>query len=124
VYGTDSPLVQNHIVRLDPDTGRTTTVADVQHSAFFTGEACGGLFLSTVVEPSEVHDTDSIHVWYSPDGLKWQEVFQAPHDGWSLRVFQFPSAFIAAGPPECPYVFLSLRGVRGYDGDCLVGRIE
>ena len=34
------------------------------------------------------------------------------------------SAFIARGPGECPYVFLSLRGLSGHDGDCLVATLE
>jgi hypothetical protein len=123
VYGTDSPLEQNYMMRLDPETGALAAVAPVQHSVFFTGLACDGLFASTVVEPSEVHATQRVHVWFSADGEAWREVFSIARDRWSLRLFQFPSAFIARGPAACPYVFLSLIGGRGWDGDCLVGAL-
>lgn len=124
VYGTDSPLEQNYMMRLDPETGALTPLVPVQHSVFFTGRACEGIFASTVVEPSQVHPTQRVHVWFSPDGAAWHEVFSAARDRWSLRLFQYPSAFIARGPSSCPYVFLSLRGVRGRDGACLVGALD
>lgn len=123
LYATDTPLEQNHVFRLNPESGQRTSVAQVQQSTFFMGQACGGSFLSTVVEPSEVHPTRSVHVWYSPEGSSWQEVYAAPRDRWSLKYFQYPLAFIAQGPVEAPHVFLSFRGTRGTDGDCLVGRI-
>ncbi|MEX0641626.1 MAG: hypothetical protein WD468_02940, partial [Pirellulales bacterium] len=123
LYATDTPLEQNHVYRLNAQTGQRTPVADVQQSVFFMGQACGGYFLSTIVEPSPVHTTKSVHVWFSPDGDAWGEVFSAPRDRWSLRYFQYPAAFIAQSERECPYVFLSFRAVRGLDDACLVGRI-
>jgi hypothetical protein len=123
LYATDTPLEQNHVVRLSAAAGKLTNVAQVQQSVFFMGEACSGYFLSTIVEPSPVHPTQSVHVWFSPDGDAWNEVYTAPRDGWRLRYFQYPAAFIAKSPGECPYVFLSFRAVRGLDDMCLVGRI-
>ncbi len=123
LYATDTPLEQNHVFRLDPESGQRRSVAEVQQSTFFMGQACGGMFLSTIVEPSEVHPTRSVHVWYSANGCSWREVHAAPRDRWHLKYFQYPAAFIAQGPAEAPNVFLSFRGTRAADGDCLVGRI-
>jgi hypothetical protein len=123
LYATDTPLEQNHVIRLSAPTGALTPVAQVQQSVFFMGQACGGYFLSTIVEPSPVHPTQSVHVWFSSDGDAWNEVYSAPRDRWSLRYFQYPAAFIAKSASECPYVFLSFRAVRGLDDTCLVGRI-
>jgi hypothetical protein len=124
VYATDTPLEQNHVYLLDAGTGAVRRLADVQQSALFMTEACGGLWLSTIVEPSKALPTQSVHVWFSRDELCWTELYSAPRDLWSLRYFQFAAVALARGPRECPYVFLSFRGVRGLDGHCLVGTIR
>jgi hypothetical protein len=123
-YGTDTPLEQNHVYLLDVETGAVRMLADVQQSVLFMTEACGGLWLSTIVEPSEVLPTQSVHVWFARDDLHWTELYAAPRDRWSLHYFQFAAAVLARGPRECPYVFLSFRGVRGLDGNCLVGKVS
>ena len=124
IYATDTPLEQNHVYWLDATTGQTTSVANVQNSVLFMGEACGGMFLSTIVEPSDMNTTQCVHVWYSSDGRQWGEVLTLPRDRWSMRYFQYPTASFANGPRACPYVFISMRGTRGSDGKCLVGTIE
>jgi hypothetical protein len=124
VYATDTPLEQNHVYLLDAGTGAVRRLADVQQSALFMAEACGGLWLSTIVEPSRTLPTESVHVWFSHDDRRWTELYSAPRDLWSLRYFQFAAVALARGPRECPYVFLSFRGVRGLDGDCLVGKVS
>lgn len=120
VYATDTPLEPNHVIVLDPETGRLEPVATIPSSVLFMGESCGGVFLSTIVEPSDVNTTNSIHVWFSPDGRHWSEVWSAPRDRWSIRYFQYPTASFARGPRQCPYAFMSLRGTSDGDGDCLV----
>jgi hypothetical protein len=124
VYATDTPLEQNHVYLLDAGTGAVDRLADVQQSALFMTEACGGLWLSTVVEPSEALPTQSVHVWFSRDDLHWTELYSASRDLWSLRYFQFAAVALPQSPRECPYIFLSFRGVRGLDGDCLVAKIS
>ena len=123
-YATDTPLEQNQIYQLKPDTGERRAVGQVQQSVFSMATACEGLFLATAIEPSPIHKTPRVHIWFSGNGQQWQEVLAIERDGWDLRLFQYPTAFIAHGPPSCPYVFLSFRGVKAYDGHCLVGRIE
>jgi hypothetical protein len=123
VYATDTPLEQNHVYALDADSGAIRSVAQVQQSVFFMTRGCSGLWLSTVVEPSAVLPTQAVHVWYSPEGEQWTELFSAQRDRWSLRYFQYPAVFFAQAPRECPYVFLSIRGARGFDGDCLIGEV-
>lgn len=124
IYATDTPLEQNQIYQLEPDTGKRRAVGQVQQSVFSMATACEGLFLATAIEPSPIHKTPRVHIWFSGDGQQWQEVLAIERDGWDLRLFQYPTAFIAHGPPNCPYVFLSFCGVKAYDGHCLVGRIE
>jgi hypothetical protein len=120
VYATDTPLEQNHVVHLDPQSGESENVAKIQNSVLFMGEACGGAFLSTIVEPSELNSTRNVHIWFSSDNRAWQEVISIERDRWSLRYFQYPMASFAFGPRECPYSFVNFRGVRGHDGDCVV----
>ena len=95
----------------------------VPQSVFYAGQSCGGIFQSTVVEPSETHTTRDVHVFYSRDTNHWDEVLTLRRDRWKLGLFQYPAAFIAQGPQECPFVFLSMTGVRRWDGDCMVAEI-
>jgi hypothetical protein len=122
-YATDTPLESNYIYFLDPATRDARPVGEVQQSVFFMTSACGGMWLSTVVEPSEVHTTQSVHLWFSPDGESWTEMYSAPRDSLSLRYFQYPAIFIARSTADAEHVFLSFRGCRGLDGDCLVASV-
>jgi hypothetical protein len=125
LYATDTPLEQNHVYLLDAETGAVRRLADVQQSVLFMTEACGGLWLSTVVEPSKTLPTRSVHVWFARDDRGWMELYSAPRDLWAgLRYFQFAAVVLARGPRACPYVFLNFRGARGLDGDCLVGEVS
>jgi sugar lactone lactonase YvrE len=123
IYATDTPLEQNHVYQLDAETGARSACADIQHSVLFMGQGCGGMFLSTIVEPSEANLTSSVHVWFSADGKTWHEVFTYPRDRWSLRYFQYPTASFAAGAVLDDRAFVSWRGTRGNDGDCFVVRL-
>lgn len=120
IFATDTPLEQNHVVLLDPTTRQSQQLAPVQNSVLFMGQACGGVFLSTIVEPSQVNTTRSVHIWFSPDDRHWKEIWSGPRDGWSLKYFQYPMGSFALGPRQCPFAFVNLRGVRGHDGTCLV----
>ena len=80
LYATDTPLEQNHVYLLDAGTGAVRRLADVQQSVLFMTEACGGLWLSTVVEPSKTLPTRSVHVWFARDDLGWMELYAAPRD--------------------------------------------
>ncbi len=122
-YATDTPLEQNHIYYLDMATRQTRSVGQVQQSVFFMTSACGGMWLSTVVEPSEANPTQSVHLWFSRDGAQWSELLTAPRDRLSLKYFQYPAIFLAKSSRDYQHVFLSFRGCRGLDGDCVVASV-
>jgi hypothetical protein len=123
IYATDTPLEQNHILLLNPETGQSETLAKIQNSVLFMGQGCGGAFASTIVEPSPVNTTEHVHVWYSPNARHWSEVFAVKRDRWNVRYFQYPTACFALSRPDCPFIFISFRSVAQLDGDCLVAKL-
>lgn len=123
-YGTDAPDDQNSICRIPPDRTVLETLQPVQHSVFFCGAACEGMFFSTVVEPSQTNRARDVHIWYSSNGEQWHDLLHIRRDSLSLSWFQYPSCHIAQGPRVCPYVFLSFSGAKRWDGCCFVGEIQ
>jgi len=119
-FGTDAPDEQNYFYYLEPETGKLNRLHPAQQCVFFCGAALGGMFFTTVVEPSQRHTTDHVHVWFSDDGESWENVLSVQHDGWPLIYFQYPSVYVAKGPRDLDRVFLSLQGTRNSDGRCLV----
>ncbi len=124
LFGMDAPEEQNYIIRLDVATSTITLLDKVAHSVFFATQACGGFWMSTVVEPSSLNTTQDVHLYFSRSGERWTEVGRFPRDGLNLKLFQFPSAFLAKSPMNSENVFVSLTGTKGWDGDCLVARVE
>ena len=119
-FCTDTPLEQNHVYKLDRRTKAVESLAKIQNSVLFMGQACGGMFASTIVEPSAANTSNSVHIWHSSDESTWREILNAQRDRWSLRFFGYPTASFAAGDIDCPFGFINFRGVRGLDGDCVV----
>ena len=119
-FCTDTPLEQNYAYQLKRGSKSPARLSKIQNSVLFMGQACGGMFASTIVEPSETNTSNKVHIWHSADGTTWKEIMQAPRDRWSLRFFGYPTASFATSNPDCPFGFINFRGARGLDGDCLV----
>ena len=120
IFGTDAPSEQNRLFLANYRTKEVNAVQDLQHSVFFSGVGCGGYLVSTVVESSEMNLTDSVHVWFSHCGHRWTEVASFVRDSLSDWWFQYPSAFIASGPIDSDFCFLSMTATNQYDGSCVV----
>jgi len=120
VYGTDSEMESNFIVRLDKASGRTETIAPLEGSSMY---ACrfGGIYtLSTTVEPSKINRGRFAVLWASRDGARWRPVYAARKDRWSARYFQYGSLVLPSGSSEREAVAFSGQAVRGIDGLALV----
>ncbi len=120
IFATDTPIEKNYACILDPDSGRIDRNAELPQSVFFMAKALGGILLSTVVEPSRVNPTQNVHVWFSASGIEWHEVASFGRDLWHLKLFQYPTVYIAPGSDNSEYAFFSCSAIRGHDGACLV----
>lgn len=89
VYGTDTQIEKNHIYRFERKSGNEICLQEVQGSVISGVQVGEQICISTAVEPSEVNTHPYVHLWYSPDGKRWKDVYRVKHDSLSLKYFQF-----------------------------------
>jgi hypothetical protein len=124
VYGTDTEMEPNAVLRLDKNTGRIERVTEMDGSCIY---ACrfGGLYvMSTTVEPSKVNRSQNASLWVSRDGERWTKVFQAAKDRWNERYFQFGSLVLPRGESDREAIAFSGQAVRGLDGSVVVATLR
>lgn len=102
VYGTDTEVAKNYIYRIDRKDGQEYCLANLQGSVLSSAKTDEGAVISTAVEPSEVNHDVYSHIWFSKDGLKWNELYKAKKDFlppklWQYGRFKFPIGAIDNG---------------------------
>ncbi|MCC8252545.1 NHL repeat-containing protein [Vibrio campbellii] len=86
-YGTDSPLEQNYIYKIDRTTRERQELTPVSGSVFYAIKAQGCYYFSTVVEPSDVNKSKYVELWkYSERASK---IFETKKDIYPLKLFQY-----------------------------------
>jgi len=91
IYGTDTEHEKNYIYSIDRETNKETPLVELQGSVLMatqnqdTKEAA----ISTAVEPSVVNHHPYAHIWYSKNGLEWEDIYCAKKDRWSAKYFQY-----------------------------------
>jgi hypothetical protein len=114
IYGSDSELETNHIVRLDKKTGQIERILPIDGSSLYAADFGAMGLISTCVEPSAINQGRCASIYGSTDDSSWSPLFSAPKDGWEKNLFQF-------GTLVLPYV-LSHTTVRGmFSGQAIVG---
>jgi hypothetical protein len=89
LYGTDTELEPNWIVRLDRKTGRRERLCCIEGSSLFATRFGDVRLVSTCVEPSGLNRSRSANLHASTDGERWSVVDSCPKDLWSLKYFQY-----------------------------------
>ncbi len=115
VYGTDTELEPNTIVRFDKSTGETEALQTIGGSAIYGCQFGDLLAISTTVEHSAVNRSREAELWLSRDGERWTRVHQARKDIWHGLAFQFGSLVLPTGGGSDETVVFSGQSVRGMD---------
>ncbi len=97
IYGTDSEMAPNAVIRMDKATGRTERLAELSGSCIHACQFGNVRALTTSVEPSSVNSTRHATLWLSWDGEQWRQVYQAEKDRWHPTYFQFGSIVLPRG---------------------------
>lgn len=118
IFATDSQYIQNTINRIDRTTGEITVVGRMQGSGIYGGQCGDCAFFSATVEPSEVNKDKYAHVWFSRDGLNWEELYKDKKDLWNGMLFQFGSMLFPQYhlKGEMKRLFFSGRAVKKTGG--------
>jgi hypothetical protein len=120
---TDTPLEQNHVLRLDR-AGYLEPVAELASSSIFGCQTGNALFFSTMVEPSPANPTREVHLAGSADGKNWQVLARWQKDGWPMRYFQYGNAILADGENTTSYLALTTIAVKQDDLVTTVYEVE
>ncbi len=89
VYGSDSEVETNYIIRLDKKTGCLERVMPIDGSSLYAADFGSFAAISTCVEPSRVNHGRNSTLYGSRDLLHWEPVISIPKDRWSSNIFQF-----------------------------------
>lgn len=123
VYGTDSQLEENRIVRLRKADAAIDTLQAIDGSCIYACRFGSLHVLSTTVEPSSVNKSDHASLWVSRDGEQWDKVYSVKTDSWHPVYFQFGSLVLPRGHSDRDSVLLSGQALRGLDGKVIVADI-
>lgn len=89
IYGSDSELEPNYIVRLDKTTGRCERVMPLDGSSLYAADFGELGVISTCVEPSRVNKGRHSSLYGSVDDANWKRLLSLRKDCWNAILFQF-----------------------------------
>lgn len=91
LYGSDSELEPNYLVRLDKTTGRREQIMPLDGSSLYAADFGELGVISTCVEPSRVNQDRQASLYGSVDGANWERLVSLRKDGWQTGLFQVDS---------------------------------
>jgi hypothetical protein len=89
LYGTDSDLGRNFIVRLDKKTGKKTKLLEIEGSSLYAATFGPVNAISTCVERNPACPSQECSLYISPDGDAWSRIQVHKKDRHNLTLFQF-----------------------------------
>jgi hypothetical protein len=113
-FASDTPLEQNYIYCLGR-RGRVLRLGGMPSSSIYGCKNRGGVFFSTMVEPSEVNPSRRVGLFGSGDGAEWQSLASWPKDRLSMKFFQYGNAVLPDGENNTDLLAVSTIAVEGAD---------
>jgi hypothetical protein len=95
-FSSDTPLESNRVYRLDRG-GTLNELASLSSSSIYGCRAGGGIFFSTMVEPSSANPDPNVRLYGGCDGLQWRSLMQWRKDLWPMSLFQYGNALLPDG---------------------------
>ncbi len=89
IYGSDSEVEPNHIVRLDKKSGSYERLLSVDGSSLFAADFGSVSIISTCVEPSHINRNGNCGLYGSTDRSNWRCLLSLSKDIWPPTLFQF-----------------------------------
>ena len=91
IYGTDTEHEENYIHSIDRESSKETCLQKLQGSVLMATQNYNTSHsaISTAVEPSTINHHAYAHIWFTQDGIHWQDIYSAQKDKWSAKYFQY-----------------------------------
>ncbi len=114
---TDTNLDYNFFVELDRTTMEATALFDVDNSTLYSCRTADGYYLAaSVVEAGDFTKSNSAVIRVSKDCRDWRRVASYEKDGYSPVYFGFGAISFPSGTFESGNIWVSGKGLRGFDG--------
>jgi hypothetical protein len=121
--GCDAGNYRNRIVRWNRSAGKLEKLMEVQGPVQgMTTTPNGGILMSTIVERGENETDDSVHFWYSPDGMTWKH-FAAWQRGSQPDRVRYGRGMLVSNQHQSKDIYLVLHGIRGCAFGHMVARL-
>ena len=104
IYGSDSELEPNYIIRLDKNSGRYERVMPIDGSSLYAADFGEIGLITTCVEPSQINKNRCACLYSSRDDDNWCRLLSLQKDRWNNVVFQFGLIvlpYVEGGMPDC-----------------------
>jgi hypothetical protein len=113
-FSSDTPLESNHVYRLDRG-GTLSEVTSLSSSSIYGCRAGGGIFFSTMVEPSPANPDSSVRLYGSLEGSHWYDLMQWKKDVWPMSLFQYGNAVLPDGRNATEFLAVTTVAVERDD---------
>lgn len=113
-FSSDTPLEQNYISHLDR-SGELRKLAPISSSSIYSCRNRAGIFFSTMVEPSEVNESNDVRLYSSESGTEWSVLASWRKDRWPMKFFQYGNAFLPDGDNQTDLLAASTIAVENAD---------
>ena len=116
IYGTDTEQEENHIYSINRKSTEETCLQVLQGSVLMaTQNDKGQTAIATAVEPSKINHHPYAHIWFSDDGLKWKDIYNAKKDLWSAKYFQYGRITFPQNAIDNESIYFSGHALQGID---------
>jgi hypothetical protein len=113
IYGTDSEVERNFIVRMEKASGRLREIQEVEGSSLYAASFGPVLAISTCVEPSQYQITKETSIYLSRDGDAWQCALTYRKDRHHPTLFQYGTMVLPYSDQQQPFGMFSGQAVVG-----------
>ena len=122
-FASDTPLERNHVYQLDR-RGHLRECAEISSSSIYGCRNRGGMFFSTMIEPSDVNASRDVTLYGSADGEYWDAMAQWRKDRWPMKYFQYGNAFLPDGENETDFLALTTIAVENADLETFIWKVR
>lgn len=123
-YATDTPLEQNYFYKINKELSMVTLLNEITSSVFYGTQINNKLFFSTVCEPSEINEIQSVKLYhYNETTNKWYEELSLKKDFLSMKYFQYGQISFPAGDNLTKKLYFSPMSCK-YDGWVMEGDLN
>lgn len=120
-FASDTPLEHNYISHLDRN-GNLRQLCAISSSSIYSCRNRAGMFFSTMVEPSQVNESNEVRLYSSENGVEWDALASWRKDRWPMKFFQYGNAFLPDGDNQTDFLAASTIAVKGADFQTTIWR--